>query len=516
MSTTNTADEKAPVDEQQGTASSIVIEQDLDESLSDVAAKFLAELPPHIVDAPITPEESRKLLWKIDLILLPLLGISVLIAAVDKVIISNAAIYGLTTDTKLVGNEFSWVGSIFYFGFLVAEWPGNICMQKLPIRSFYAATVLGWAILTFATGCTQNFAGLAAVRFLMGMFESVAFPICVLVSSMWWTISEQPLRTAIWFNNFSSIVTGLLSYGIGRAHTSVAPWRLLFFVIGAISTVWCVIIYICLPSSPVEAWWLNDREKFICLERTRKSNTGLEDKNVKWYQVKECLLDPKSWLIAIFACAINIPNGGFVTFAALIVSGMGFGPLETVLLGVPTGVIATIWSIFLNTIVGRTKNLRCIIIAGALAFPIASAICLWQLPAENNLSRLGAYYGAYSYWAPYVICTTLPMANTSGHSKKTTLNAMFFIGYCMGNILGPQVFRQYDAPEYNRGFAGLLASCIVAFLCISAYGVICFFENRRRDRVQGGGPVLLTEAELRAEAFSDKTDKEKLNFRYTY
>jgi MFS transporter, ACS family, allantoate permease len=143
----------------------------------------------------------------------------------------------------------------------------------------------------------------------VGIFESVVFPVCTLVTAMWWTTSEQPIRVAIWFNTLSSIVTGLLSYGIGQTNTSVAPWRLLFYVLGAITTVWAVIIYSFLPSSPVEAWWLNDRERFICLERVRKSNTGVEDKNIKWYQVRECLLDPKSWLISVFACAVNIPNG---------------------------------------------------------------------------------------------------------------------------------------------------------------------------------------------------------------
>jgi MFS transporter, ACS family, allantoate permease len=132
----------------------------------DVAASFLEGLSAEIRDQPIYPEESRKLLWKIDLILIPLLSISVIIAAVDKVIISNAAIYGMKEDTNLVGDQFSWVGSIFYFGFLLAEWPGNLLIQKLPIRTFYGATVLCWAGLTFATGGTHNFAGLASVRFL--------------------------------------------------------------------------------------------------------------------------------------------------------------------------------------------------------------------------------------------------------------------------------------------------------------------------------------------------------------
>lgn len=129
---------------------------------------------------------------------------------------------------------------------------------------------------------------------------------------MWWTISEQPIRVAIWFNTLSSIITGLLSYGIGHSHSAVAPWRLMFITLGAITMVWAGIIYAFLPSSPVEAWWLDDREKFICLERVRRSNTGMEDKRIKWYQVKECLLDPKAWLITVFACATNIPNGMYV------------------------------------------------------------------------------------------------------------------------------------------------------------------------------------------------------------
>lgn len=135
-------------------------------SKPDVAAKFLAGLGPDITNEPISAKEARKLLWKIDLIIIPILSFSVIISAVDKVIISNAAIYGMKEDTHLTGNQFSWIGSIFYFGFLGAEWPANILIQKLPVRSFYGATVFAWAVMTFLTAVTSNFGGLAAVRFI--------------------------------------------------------------------------------------------------------------------------------------------------------------------------------------------------------------------------------------------------------------------------------------------------------------------------------------------------------------
>ncbi|KAF5013811.1 hypothetical protein FDECE_230 [Fusarium decemcellulare] len=482
----------------------------------DVALKFLSGLSQDVINEPISAKESRRLLWKIDLILIPILAFSVIIAAVDKIIISNAAIYGMSKDLNLVGDQFSWVGSIFYFGFLIAEWPANILIQRLPIRTFYGATVLGWGVLTFCTGAASDFASLAAVRFLMGIFESVVFPTCTVITAMWWTVSEQPIRVAIWYNTLSSIITGLLSYGIGHSNSAVAPWRLLFITLGAITTAWAGIVYAFLPSSPVEAWWLNDREKYICLERVRKSNTGIEDKTIKWYQVKECLMDPKAWLISIFACAINIPNGGLVTFAGIIVNGLGFNPLETALLGVPTGVIATIWSILFNIAAGRLPGYRCVLIVFSICFPMIAALCMWQLPQGNKLDLLGAYYAFYSYWAPYAMSTSLPLANTSGHTKKVTLNAMFFLGYTAGNILGPQVFRSNDAPEYHKGYIGLLASLIVGAFTISVYGLLCKVDNRRRDKLQGGGPLPQTEEEKREEAFSDRTDKEKANFRYTY
>lgn len=205
-----------------------------------------------------------------------------------------------------------------------------------------------------------------------------------------------------------------------------------------------------------------------------------------------------------------------MTFAGLIVNGLGYTPLTTTLLGIPTGVISTIWSLLFNIAASRLPGYRCALIVLSICFPMVAAICMWQLPGGNKLSLLGAYYAFYSYWAPYTMSTSLPMANTSGHTKKVTLNAMFFLGYTAGNILGPQVFRAEDAPKYHNGYIGLLASLIVGSVTISAYGFVCRWENKRRDKVQGGGPVPQTEDEKREEAFSDKTDKEKANFRYTY
>lgn len=113
--------------------------------------------------------------------------------------------------------------------------------------------------------------------------------------------------------------------------------------------------------------------------------------------------------------------------------------------------------------------------------------------------------------------TSVPMANVSGHTKKVTMNAVYFFSYCLGNIIGPQVFQKSDAPNYTKGYTGLLICLVVSAVSISVYGLLCRRENVRRDRLQGVVHTsAITEEENEALALSDMTDKEKIAFRYSY
>ncbi|EKG16901.1 Major facilitator superfamily [Macrophomina phaseolina MS6] len=366
----------------------------------DVAARFLSTLDNAVTGIAITPKESRKVLWKIDLTTLPLIWLSVIIAAVDKVVISNAAIYGMKADTHLAGNQFAWVGSIFHVGYLLFEYPASFLIQRLPVAKFFSATVLVWAIMMCCTAATHNFAGIAAVRFVMGMAEACLFPVCNIITVMWWKNSEQPVRIACWMSQFSLILTGVVSYGIGNAHTSLASWRLLFLVLGGFSLLWALIVFLFLPDSPAQCRYMADREKFVCLQRVKGNNTGIEDKEIKWYQVRECLCDSKTWLLFLFGVAQNIPNGGVVTFAAIIVSGFGYSTLVTTLLGIPTGIIATAWSWIIAYPAGRFRNSRCVIAASCNLLAVACAMLMWKLPRSNKKGLLASYYVFYTYWGP--------------------------------------------------------------------------------------------------------------------
>jgi sugar phosphate permease len=140
---------------------------------NDVVLAFITNLDPAIKDEPISAKEYRRVRWKIDLCILPLMAGTTILAAVDKNVIGNTAILGILEDANLTGLEFSWIGSLFFFGYLIFEWPMAYLIQRFPVAKLLSVTVMGWAILAMCMAATHNFAGLAVVRFPSKHFQAL-------------------------------------------------------------------------------------------------------------------------------------------------------------------------------------------------------------------------------------------------------------------------------------------------------------------------------------------------------
>lgn len=156
-----------------------------------------------------------------------------LLSFLDKQTLNYASAYGLKKDLGLVGNQYSWVASVTNIGYLIGSYPSNICLQKLPIGKFISVMLLCWGGLLVATVGAKNFAGLMALRFLLGALEAGIGPAWMLITCMFWTREEQPLRMCFWLgcNGIASILGAGISWGLGHTHnTALASWQLVFLV----------------------------------------------------------------------------------------------------------------------------------------------------------------------------------------------------------------------------------------------------------------------------------------------
>lgn len=161
-------------------------------------------------------------------------------------------------------------------------------------------------------GAVENFASLAAVRTLLGVFEASINPGTMLLFSMYYTRSEQPLRMGIWIGSagFGYVIAGIASFGIGRIQSSLAAWRLMFIIWGSITAAWGLILWLTPPDAPTRAKFLTEKQRALVVGRVKDNGTGIENRKFKMKQFMEAMLDLKTWLLFLFAVTSNSPNGG--------------------------------------------------------------------------------------------------------------------------------------------------------------------------------------------------------------
>lgn len=145
---------------------------------NNITEEYLAEL---VNDK----EKNRRLVRKIDLMILPLLAGTYVLQYIDKQALSYAAVFDLFSSTSVTQTEYSWFASIFYLAYLVAEYPWVYIAQKTRMGKVVAGCVLSWGSVLMITAACSNFPGLAACRFLLGVFEAPITTCFMMMVSMW-------------------------------------------------------------------------------------------------------------------------------------------------------------------------------------------------------------------------------------------------------------------------------------------------------------------------------------------
>ncbi len=211
---------------------------------------------------------------------------------------SYVSIFGLSKDANLVGKQYSWLGSILYLAQLVMQPLAAFLLVKLPTGKVIGTAILLWgASLSIMSACT-TFPSLLGMRFVLGSFEAMIAPSCVVVTQMWWRRGEQTLRTSYWnaMNGITSIVGSLFTYGLGHIESeSMFKFQIIFLFCGLLTVCYSVVVLVLMPDSPMEAKYLSEREKVVAVERLRANQMGVASREWRWDHVWETLLDFKTW-----------------------------------------------------------------------------------------------------------------------------------------------------------------------------------------------------------------------------
>lgn len=111
----------------------------------------------------------------------------------------------------------------------------------------------------------------------------------------------------------------MIAYGIGTISPAAIPhWKLLFLILGAVTSGYGLVLLALLPDSPAKAIFLKPNERAIAIQRTLKNKTGVMDNGVfKWSQALQALQDPQTWLLVLNSFASNLANGGLTSVSVI-------------------------------------------------------------------------------------------------------------------------------------------------------------------------------------------------------
>lgn len=153
------------------------------------------------------------------------------------------------------------------------------------------------------------------------------------------------------------------------------------------------------------------------------------------------------------------------------------------------------------------------------------------LPLSNDSGRLAGYYLTQASPTPFVAFLSLISTNVAGYTKKTTVAALYLskssslstadpsskkltlssVGYCVGNIIGPQTFRPKDGPRYVPAEITIIVCwgvCLIDMMFIYWY---CRRQNAKKAAVRAEPSYV----KLENQEWLDLTDRENPEFVYS-
>ncbi|KAK4053252.1 DNA-directed DNA polymerase gamma mip1 [Microbotryomycetes sp. JL221] len=473
----------------------------------------------------IDEAEEKRLVRKIDWIVLPCLAVCYAFYYVDKTTLSYAAIFGIKDAPPkglgLHGSQYALLSSSFYIGWLVWAVPTNLLMQKCPTATYLGFNIFLWGVFLMAQASSKRFEDLLAFRILSGAVEAAADPaklrfqgFMLVTATFYRKEKEQPTRISIWYaaNGLGVGFGGLLGYAIGQIKGSLPSWKYEFLIVGAVCSIWGIVLVFLLPSDPATTWWLSRNERLMAAARLKSNQVGIIHRKFSWPQAKEAVTDIKLWLFLTLGFVANIPNAGISNFSTLIIAGLGYDKLETSLLGLPQGATVCCWILggaWLNyRLPKNSRTLVCILfmlpsIAGGLGFLLA--------PNDAYLGRLFCFWLCGSYQTTFVLSLSLITSNIAGTTKRMLVTAAIWVGVCIGNLCGPYLYLERQAPKYQLGIGSLLVANGLEIIVIILLRWTFIRSNRLKEEqarqlvADGKSEAVPHENET---AFQDLTDKQ--------
>ncbi|PBK63050.1 MFS general substrate transporter [Armillaria solidipes] len=399
---------------------------------------------------------ARRVWLKLDLFLLPVMGMFYFLSFLDRANIGNARIAGLQHDLQMTNKQFSIALTVTYVPYILIELPSNLLLRVIGPNYLLPTLMTIWGIITILQGVVTSYGGLLACRFFLGVFEGGVFPGVILYLTNFYPRAKMTTRIATFFAFalLSTAFSGILAYGIIRMDGvgGRAGWRWIFILEGAFTVAWGLMSYFLMPRDAMAVKFLRPAEREYVARQVAESG----GEKFEWREVRKAFVAPHVWILSVVFFFSGTLLYGLAFFTPSIVQSLGYTSARAQLMSVPPFAVAFVLSLTSAYLCDLYHVRGIVCIASIIAALVGFTIFLTSSSAKTQ-------YGSLFLSIPGVYTSTPTVAtwnamNSAPHVRRATAIAIAFMMTNAGGILSTWLLGSLStAPNYVLGTRVMIA-----------------------------------------------------------
>ncbi|OAA35395.1 high-affinity nicotinic acid transporter [Metarhizium rileyi] len=472
------------------------------------------------VDMVATPTDfehidEKKILWKMDIRLIPMLALLYLLSFLDRGNIGNADVEGLSVDLDIQPDQYNWCLTVFFFTYAAFEVPSNLLLKKLRPSRWLPSIMVAWGLVMTLMGLVKSYHGLLIARVFLGVTEGGLFPGVAYYLTMWYCRHEIQFRQALFFSaaSIAGAFSGLLAFAISKMDgtAGLEGWRWIFILEGIATVVVALSAFFLIHDFPDTASFLTEEEKAFVIHRLKYQGQTMmgsvdaetqgtaqveQTEEFEWKYVWQAFKDWQIWVNIFVYWGIVCPLYGISLFLPTIIKNLDYSKTEAQLMTVPVYITAAILAIivaFYSDKVGKRS-------------PFVIGFMFIMLVVYG-----GVFVAACAIYPAFPGVIAWLSNNLSGSYKRSAGMALQIGIGNLGGAMASNFYRKKDKPRYFLGhgleIGFILLGIAAAFTLLFGYRRL---NHKRERQLAEGEEKNYTAAEL--SALGDKA----MTFRYIY
>ncbi|KAH7092299.1 major facilitator superfamily domain-containing protein [Paraphoma chrysanthemicola] len=408
---------------------------------------------------PDTAEEKR-LVRKIDFILLPILWWMYILAHLDRSNIANANAAGMSEDLGLSDNQYAMLVSLFFVAYVIFEVPSNMILMKVKPSIYLSTIVWVWGCVVLGMSQTKSATGLLVGRFFLGAIEAGLYPGALFILTCWYTKKEVGKRFCIFYTSgcvspaLGGIMAGSVIASLDGAR-GIPGWRWLLLIESVVTIVCGFGLYFVLPDWPINSKMLSPEQRLLAHVRI------LHERDQPW-EAEESALSPLQAFVSVLKdgrtyCFLLLYSANLLAltisyFIPTMLRGMGYSKVTAQWMTVPIWMSGVVFQLFWSWTSDKAQDRRW---HNAGLLGLAAIAALVSLLVSNNVVKyvmMCLLIGGMYTTVPLILNWTSEIMSQPARKRSIAIalvNSLGHTSFIYGSFLWPSA----EGPRNLKGFA---------------------------------------------------------------